>query len=37
MQNDEAQRLVNLVADNAAKDVQVTKKKLLDLFYKNFI
>ena len=29
MQDDEAQRLVNLVADNASKGVQVTKKKII--------
>ena len=37
MQNDEAQRLVNLVADNAAKGVQVTKKNLLELSKRSYI
>lgn len=37
MQDDEAQRLVNLVADNASKDVQVTKKNLLELSKRSYI
>lgn len=37
MQNDEAQRLVNLVADNASKGVQVTKKNLLELSKRSYI
>lgn len=37
MQNDEAQRLVNLVADNASKGVQVTKKNLLELSKRSYV
>ena len=37
MQNDEAQRLVNLVAANASKGVQVTKKNLLELSKRSYI
>ena len=37
MQNDEAQRLINLVADNASKGVQATKKNLLELSKRSYI